>query len=909
MKEAVFLTGGTGFLGTEIAAALLRNSDGTPSRRKIYVLTRAENAEAARHRLRAVWQGSEPLRRQIGTQILPVAGDLTKPDLGLGAEDRALLLRDVGWVIHAGAEVGFQKGERELMRVNRDGTANLLAFAETIPGLARFIYISTAYVAGQTRGRILEDAPLGGAYSSLYEESKAAAEALVRACGLPFVICRPGMIVGNSKTGWARSFQTVYYLLKLLLTGRLRFLPISKQTGINILPADYVARAVVDIAFSPAAEGRVFHLTCPEARQPRAGELTAHVRAWAKQHLAVNLPRVWFLPLPALKKIGLAYNMRKRENRRKTTATNLLTLLPYFYGSQAFDRSNTDALIGADVPDWHAYIDALLDFACRKNFMRQTGETVFEQAAVRRASRQYPMHFYDVRARSIRKAGGAEVSRIVEQIRNALWAWGVRRGDRVALTGVNSIDYMALDQAIGRLGAVSVPIYYTTPVEEVGPLLDQSGAGWFFIGDPRMLAQIGRLRTNAHLVVFSAALESDTPGILRWPQFLERACTPAPEQHPEPEDLATIRYTSGTTGAPKGVMFCFSQLAWMGEVMTNLLPWKDRCSAMRYLSFLPQSHVVEGILAAYAPYYMLAKADFYFLNTFDDLAQTLPKVRPTVFFSVPRFYEKVWDQLAANPLGQKYLAMRDGAGRRALGRLLRRVLLKRAGLDACHQLIVGSAPVSETLLQNFRGLGIEIHNAYGQTEAPLITINRLGDNVIPSVGTPLPETEITVLPDGELLVRGPQVALGYYGLETETIRDGVLRTGDLGFLPEDGHLLLYGRKKEMIVTSYGKNISIPKIEARLRDIPGVAEAVLIGEMRPYCTALLWLEDPAIERDGRLAARIEAMNAALSHPEQIRRYTVIDEPLRISAGELTPNLKIRRAAVEAHWRREIEEMYA
>ena len=332
--------------------------------------------------------------------------------------------------------------------------------------------------------------------------------------------------------------------------------------------------------------------------------------------------------------------------------------------------------------------------------------------------------------------------------------------------------------------------------------------------------------------------------------------------------------------------------------------WDERNRSVRYLSFLPLSHVAEGILASYAPYCLLAKVEFYYLNDFRDLARALPKVRPTVFFSVPRFYEKLWEQVTSSRLGQSWLASKEGIYKRISAAVLRRAVLRRAGLDRCRQLIVGSAPVSEALLLRFRSLGIEIHNAYGQTEAPLITINRLGDNVIPGVGTPLPDTEVTAEADGELIVRGPQVALGYYGLSSDTIRGGTLRTGDLGSVLDNGHIVLCGRKKEMIVTAYGKNISIPKIEERLRNIPGVSEAVLIGENRPYCTALLWLDK---EVDG-LDAQIALMNANLSHPEQIRRYRVITRPLSIQAGELTPNLKVRRGCVEEHLAREIEEMY-
>lgn len=250
------------------------------------------------------------------------------------------------------------------------------------------------------------------------------------------------------------------------------------------------------------------------------------------------------------------------------------------------------------------------------------------------------------------------------------------------------------------------------------------------------------------------------------------------------------------------------------------------------------------------------------------------------------------------------LAAKEGPSKRAMATILRKAVLKKAGLDRCGQLIVGSAPISETLLRSFRSLGIEVHNAYGQTEAPLITINRVGDNVIPSIGTPLPDTTITREPDGELLVRGPQVMLGYYGLETGNLQNGVLYTGDLGTIHDNGHITLYGRKKDFIITTYGKNISIPKIEERLKDIPGVSEAVLIGENRPYCTALLRLESETADLD----THIQQMNAGLSHPEQIRRYRVISRPLSIQAGELTPNLKVKRGNVEAHLAQEIEEMY-
>ena len=282
----------------------------------------------------------------------------------------------------------------------------------------------------------MEEELPGNRFSSLYEQSKAEAENLLRASGLPWSICRPGMIEGDSKTGWVRNFNTVYYVLKQLLLGKIRLLPIREDTPLNLVPVDMVADAALTIARSDAAKGKTFHLTCPKEKAPTAGELCDAVIAWAQKHLSVRLKRPVFLSLPAFKKAGLAYN-QKEDSRKKSSLHNLLMLLPYFYADQVFDRTNTDALCGPYEADWRKYLDPLLTFACRKNFMRQTGQTVFDQAMVRRASRRYPITCYNVTAEGIEAVHGPEVNTRIEKIRNVLWAWGIRKGDRVALTGIN----------------------------------------------------------------------------------------------------------------------------------------------------------------------------------------------------------------------------------------------------------------------------------------------------------------------------------------------------------------------------------------------------------------------------------------------------------------------------------------
>jgi long-chain acyl-CoA synthetase len=310
-------------------------------------------------------------------------------------------------------------------------------------------------------------------------------------------------------------------------------------------------------------------------------------------------------------------------------------------------------------------------------------------------------------------------------------------------------------------------------------------------------------------------------------------------------DLATLRFTSGTTGAPKGVTFRHSQVLWLAETVASLMPWKARTNPARYLSFLPMNHVVEGILGTYAPSYLPAPVDIFFLEDFHALSRVLPRVRPTVFFSVPRFFDKVWERFAQSFAGRLYLALPcrgfGGALRKSLRPLLRISLLRRVGLDRCSQIIAGSAPCPENMIEDYRELGIEIHNAYGLTEAPLVTINRHGANRLGTVGIPLPKTQVRIATDGEVLVAGPQVTAGYFNGSSEDIfKSGWLCTGDLGELDPDGNLIIRGRKKELLITSYGKNIHPVKIEGMLRQIPGMAEAMVVGDNRPSLSAFYGL---------------------------------------------------------------------
>lgn len=909
----IFLTGATGHLGTEIVRQLLLTCPG-----RIFVLMLGATAAEAAARLCALWAGIPELGEAVGQRVIPVLGDVTKPDLDLSDEDLATLrAHNLTHIVHAAAETSLKKTRDELWSINVEGTKNVVDAATKIASAAcRFVYVSTAYVAGQTSGVVMEEQPLPNSFFSLYEESKAAAERIVRQSSLLWLILRPGMIVGHSATGRTRNFNTIYYVLKLLLQEKMHVLPVSSRQTVNIIPVDFVAQMTVQLMVSNDALGRTFHLTLPHEQLPTVGQLLDATLQWAETNLNVRLRRPLCLPIPFLGALGGAFNARGSQGRG--ILSNLLALMPYFCDNHVFDRSNADLLTTPQAGQWRDWLPPMLAFACRHNFMQLTSRSIFEQAMVRRESRRFPITYYNIHAQGISEVSGQEMNVLVRQIVAILRSLHIAPGDRVAVTGINCTEQAAIDCAIGLVGAVSVPIYYTTPADEAADLIARSGSSLFFVGDKRMMDALATITLDVPVITFANAPQVPNTRSLK-SLIKEVKSSPAKTTSHPPiggswRGTSTIRYTSGTTGDPKGVMFSFQQLKWMGEVLTNLLPWHDRNTEMRYLSFLPMSHVVEGILAAYAPYCMLCRVKFYYLNDFAMLTKALPQVRPTVFFSVPRFYEKLWEQIEHNPLGRRYLTMADGPLRHTIGALLRKAVLRKAGLDRCSQLIVGSAPMSEELLLKFRALGIEIHNAYGQTEAPLITINRLGDNVIPSIGTPLPDTTVTVAHSspqeaeqkeaGELIVRGPQVAMGYYNLPSDTFRDGALHTGDLGEVDAAGHVFIRGRKKDMLITSYGKNINCSKIEQRLTDIDGITHAVLIGEQRPYCCALLWAEGDTTN----LQEKIDHMNATLSHPEQIKKWRIVERPLSISGGELTPNLKVRRNVVWEHFRKEADSFY-
>ena len=897
MGGVVLLTGATGFVGTEVARRILRRG------LTVVALVQATDDVAARRTALRAWHERPELREAIGGPLEIVAGDVTRPQLGLDDHAYRRLIGVLTHVVHAAANVRFDGSLEDLRRTNVEGTANALELARAAHrdhGLERFVLVSTAYVAGRRTGVVRED-DLRDAHGfhNAYERTKFEAERLARAAvdELPVTIVRPAMIVGDSRTGEITTFNTVYLLLRRYLAERRRVVPTRADLRVNIVPVDHVADAIARLLFDPGAEGVTVHLTAPRASLPTAAEVLTSVARWARSDLGVRLPRPIFLPLPAVA-------MRGRAGRR------LDVVRPYLLERRTFDRANADHLLGTYAPRWDTYLPALFRFAAERGFLHRSGRTVHEQAMFRLRSRHLPVRYVDVVGGRLMRRSAADVRADVLAAAERLRSLGVRPGTRVAIVGPNGTRFLTLDLAIGSLGAVSVPLYPTSPPDEIDGIVDASGVELLLVGSPRILRRLGPKASALRVVSFCR--EPPPSGVLAWEDLVERRgdVVEIDRAPVDLDDVATLRYTSGTTGFPKGVAFTHGQLRWMAETIASLVPWCARTRPVSYVSFLPMNHVVEGILGTYGPYAMPAPVEVTFVEDLADVPAVLRAVRPTVFFSIPRAYEKLWNRVEGSPVGRHYLRMRPGPVKRAVGAVVRRAALRRAGLDRCAQLLVGSASAPHGLLEGLHELGVEVHDAYGLTEAPLLTMNRAGRNRIGTVGEPLPATTIRIADDGEILSRGPQVTIGYADeAAAQPFRDGWLATGDLGHLDDDGFLVIDGRKKELLKTAYGKYLNPAKIEGRLRAIAGVTNAMVVGEARPYCAALIWTDGrPDDVRRAALDRSIAAVNEGLSHPERVKRWAALIDDLSVEGGDLTPNMKLRRARIAARFAAELDALY-
>ncbi len=419
----------------------------------------------------------------------------------------------------------------------------------------------------------------------------------------------------------------------------------------------------------------------------------------------------------------------------------------------------------------------------------------------------------------------------------------------------------------------------------------------------------------------------------------------------EPDALATIIYTSGTTGRPKGVMLSHRNfLANVGDV-NQVIGISDDDTA---LSFLPLSHAFERTTVYM---YLHNGATFVFAESLETVGRDMQRVRPTVMTGVPRVFEKLRARVIAAVaeaprLRQALFAWATGVGHAAADARLggrRPGLLTRLKAPIADRLVLskirartggrlrfvcsGSAPLSREVAEFLYAVGLPVLEGYGLTEtAPVLTVNPLGAARIGTVGPALPRVELRIAADGEVLARGPNLMMGYYEnpeATAECVREGWFHTGDIGRIDEDGYLSITDRKKEILVTAGGKNIAPQPIEALLKRDPIVAEAMLVGDRRPYVSALLAPDAATLEQ--RLAAAgiakgglddlvgredvralfqpiVDAANAELASFEQVKRFVLLPTQFSIDSGELTPTLKLKRRVVTERWQDAIEGIY-
>ncbi|HWY03968.1 MAG TPA: long-chain fatty acid--CoA ligase [Candidatus Acidoferrum sp.] len=554
-----------------------------------------------------------------------------------------------------------------------------------------------------------------------------------------------------------------------------------------------------------------------------------------------------------------------------------------------------------------------------------------------------------------------EFGQSVARTSRALQAWGIGAGDRVAILSENRPEWPIADMACLLLGAVTVPLYTTLTAEQTAFALNDSGCRAIFLSSAEQLHKIlsvlpqtlittiavmDPVNFHGDLAPFAGTCVAMNQITAQGPQDLDSEIE-SRARRVVPEDLATIVYTSGTTGTSKGARLTHGNIA--SNIDYSLREF-DMRPGLTSISFLPLCHITARHLDFAMLYHGVTLAYCPFL---DQLAASLLEVKPSLFVAVPRVYEKIYAaaEQKAKGLAQRVIfdwALSVGqhnrlevlAGKTPSSRswkLANKLVfskIRQAMGGKVETFISGGAPLGRELAEWYANAGIRIHEGYGLTEtSPVIAVNTPRNHRIGTVGKILPNLEVRIAPDGEILVRGPSVFTGYWNRPEETkaaIVDGWFKTGDIGNLDGDGYLSVTDRKKDLIKTSGGKFIAPQPIENSLKLNPLVGNAAIVGDRRKFPAVLLSpnfipLEEWARENNILFISRaelvahpkvqalyagiVEGVNANLARFEKLKRILLVADEFSPENGALTPTMKLKRKVIEERYRRQIDQLYA
>ena len=561
-----------------------------------------------------------------------------------------------------------------------------------------------------------------------------------------------------------------------------------------------------------------------------------------------------------------------------------------------------------------------------------------------------------------------EYYRLAKCVGSALISMGLEKGECVSIIGDNCPEWAIIDLGVQCVGGVAVGVYSTNAWPQVEYVIQDSESRFFFSENEEQLDKWLSFRDKVPflekvivwdleglrdfedemVMTYDDLLALGRQVVEKAPDLFEKRMTEV-----ESEDLSVLIYTSGTTGPPKGAMLTHRNVTWMGRAINRENPAYDTDEVM---SFLPLCHIFERLFSVFG--HITHGYTVNFIESPDTVMDNMREISPSVGYAVPRIWEKylsaVYIKMSDATWFKKLVfgtALKIGKSRATLRMNFKHVprylevlyrlahfavfrkLKERLGFDRLRVAYSGAAPISPDVLHFFQSVGVNLIEGYGQTEGTGVTcVSRVGRVKFGTVGPPLTGTEVKIAEDGEILVRSPGVFKGYFKnpeATAETLKDGWLYSGDVGELDQDGYLRITDRKKDIIVTAGGKNITPQYIENKLKFSPYINDAVIIGDKRKFISCLIMIDEDNVVKYAqdmkiqfstykdltlspeiikRIQTEVDHVNESLSRVEQVKKFTILPKKLYEEDGEVTPTMKVKRNYVNEAFSDMIEAMY-